>query len=101
MCKRIFSVILSLSLVMVQSMNVNAAGNEGLSAEQLNALLEGMDSIVLQLEELGLSDSEINGLFQFTPREDNFYKVTQVMWHLLLILLAVCWGQGSLQPKPL
>lgn len=35
---------------MVQSMNVNAAGNEGLSAEQLNTLLEGMDSIVLQLE---------------------------------------------------
>ena len=32
MCKRIFSVILSLGLVMVQSMNVNAAGNEGLSA---------------------------------------------------------------------
>ena len=63
---------------MVQSMNVNAAGNEGLSAEQLNTLLEGMDSIVLQLEELGLNDSEINGLFQFTPREDNFYKVTQV-----------------------
>ena len=61
---------------MVQSMNVNAAGNEGLSAEQLNTLLEGMDSIVLQLEELGLNDSEINGLFQFTPREDNFYKVT-------------------------
>ena len=28
MCKRIFSVILSLGLVMVQSMNVNAAGNE-------------------------------------------------------------------------
>ena len=28
MCKRIFSVILSLRLVMVQSMNVNAAGNE-------------------------------------------------------------------------
>lgn len=78
MCKRIFSVILSLGLVMVQSMNVNAAGNEGLSAEQLNTLLEGMDSIVLQLEELGLNDSEINGLFQFTPREDNFYKVTQV-----------------------
>lgn len=45
MCKRIFSVILSLGLVMVQSMNVNAAGNEGLSAEQLNTLLEGMDSM--------------------------------------------------------
>ena len=28
MCKSIFSVILSLGLVMVQSMNVNAAGNE-------------------------------------------------------------------------
>ena len=50
MCKRIFSVILSLGLVMVQSMNVNAAGNEGLSAEQLNTLLEGMDSIVLHLD---------------------------------------------------
>lgn len=77
MSKRIFSVFVAVCLVMAQSMNVSAAGNVGLSVEQLNTLLDGMDSIVLQLEELGLNDSEISGLFQLTPREDSFYKVTQ------------------------
>ncbi len=78
MCKRIFSVFVALCLVIVQSMNVNAASNAGLSPEQLNTLLDGMESIILQLEELGLNDREISELFQFTPREDSFYKITQV-----------------------
>lgn len=78
MSKRIFSVFVAICLVMVQSMNVNAANSEGLSIEQLNTIFDGMDSIMLQLKDLGLNDREINELFQFTPREDSFYKVTQV-----------------------
>lgn len=46
-------------LIIVQSMNVNAAGNSGLSADQLNTILNGLDSIVLQLESWGLNDREI------------------------------------------
>lgn len=46
-------------LIIVQSMNVNAAGNSGLNADQLNSILNGLDSIVLQLESWGLNDREI------------------------------------------
>ncbi len=63
MCKKtwgkIFSVLVAVCLIIVQSMNVNAAGNSGLSADQLNTILNGLDSIVLQLESWGLNDREI------------------------------------------
>lgn len=63
MCKKtwgkIFSVFVAVCLIIVQSMNVNAAGNSGLSADQLNTILNGLDSIVLQLESWGLNDREI------------------------------------------
>ena len=47
MCKRIFSVILSLGLVMVQSMNVNAAGNEIGSMNHTYVLLEKHDIVYM------------------------------------------------------
>lgn len=82
MCKKtwgkIFSVFVAVCLIIVQSMNVNAAGNSGLNADQLNTILNGLDSIVLQLESWGLNDREINEWFQFTPRESTFYQTTQV-----------------------
>lgn len=81
--KKIFSVAMALCLVMVQSIhvcaaNVNTVSNNTLSAEQFDTLLDGMESIVSQLKSLGLNESEINELFQLTPREKEFYKITQV-----------------------
>ena len=78
MCKKVFSVFVAICFIMVQSMSVSAEGNNGMSVEQLNTILNGMDSIVLQLENWGLSDREINEWFQFTPRESTFYETTQV-----------------------
>ena len=50
MCKRIFSVILSLGLVMVQSMNVNAAGNEiGDRKDLIRRVIGGADKLLFDL----------------------------------------------------
>ncbi len=82
MCKRmwrkVLSVFVSICFIMVQSMNVNAAGNNELSVEQFNTILNGMESIVSQLENWGLNDKEIDEWFMFAPRESSFYEVTQV-----------------------
>lgn len=76
--KRILSIVMALCLIVIQSVNVNAANSNQISEEQLDNILKGMDSIVLQLESLGLNDSEINEIFQLSAREDDFYNVTQV-----------------------
>lgn len=41
--------------------------------------------IVLQLESLGLNDSEINEIFQLSARENEFYSVTQVEEHFVCV----------------
>lgn len=35
-----------------------------------------MESIVVQLEGIGLSEADISELFQLTPRENGFYSQT-------------------------
>ncbi len=76
--KRILSIVMTLCLIVIQSVNVNASNSNQISEEQLGNILKGMDSIVLQLESLGLNDSEINEIFQLSARESEFYSVTQV-----------------------
>lgn len=36
-------------------------------------LFDGMESIVVQLEEMGLTEKDISDLFGVLPREDSFY----------------------------
>ena len=68
---------MSVCLIVVQSVNVFAAEDK-VSDEQLEAIMDGVNSIVVQLELLGLNDSEISEIFQLSPRESSFYETTAV-----------------------
>ena len=39
----------------------------------MGVLFDGMESIVVQLEEMGLTEEDISDLFGVLPREDSFY----------------------------
>ena len=75
--KKVLSVLMSICLIVIQSINVFAAENK-VSDEQLATIMDGVNSIVAQLESLGLNDSEISEIFQLSPRESSFYETTAV-----------------------
>ena len=74
---KLVAVILTIILAVIQSIDVEADSNE-LSSDQVDTLFEGMANIVLQLEEMGLDDGDIDELFGFTAREDSFYTETNI-----------------------
>lgn len=69
------AIILSICFIASQTMNVYALTNTNTlpTTQQLGDILDGIESIVIQLEELGLSETDINELFQLSRREDSFY----------------------------
>lgn len=69
------AIILSICFLASQSMNVYASTNTNTlpTTQQFGDILDGIESIVVQLEELGLSESDISELFQLSRREDSFY----------------------------
>ena len=75
--RRVISIFMSVCLIVVQSVNVFAAEDK-VSDEQLEVIMDGVNSIVVQLESLGLNDNEISEIFQLSPRESSFYETTAV-----------------------
>ena len=56
-----------------QSYTAMASGSSTITEQQLGVLFDGMESIVVQLEEMGLTEEDISDLFGVLPREDSFY----------------------------
>ena len=52
---------------------IMASGSSTITEQQLGVLFDGMESIVVQLEEMGLTEEDISDLFGVLPREDSFY----------------------------
>lgn len=69
--------MMALCLIFVQSVNVHAESAACASVGELSILLDGVDSIVAQLEELGLSVTDINELLELSPREPGFYDTSE------------------------
>lgn len=67
------SIVLAVSLVLSQSYTAMASGSSTITEQQLGVLFDGMESIVVQLEEMGLTEEDISDLFGVLPREDSFY----------------------------
>ncbi|RGF38715.1 MULTISPECIES: hypothetical protein [unclassified Roseburia] len=67
------SIVLAVSLVLSQSYTAMASGSSTINEQQLGVLFDGMESIVVQLEEMGLTEEDISDLFGVLPREDSFY----------------------------
>lgn len=65
-----------LAISLAVSNTVYASDTLMISQEQLGLMFDGVESIVVQLEELGLSKQDISELFQISPREDSFYQQT-------------------------
>ena len=54
------SIVLAVSLVLSQSYTAMASGSSTITEQQLGVLFDGMESIVVQLEEMGLTEEEYN-----------------------------------------
>lgn len=78
MCYKIIAIMMAICLFIVQNIDIYASNNSMITAAQLGTLLNGMNSIVTQLESLGLSLEEIMGLFELTPRDSSFHTQTQL-----------------------
>lgn len=66
------SIVLAVSLVLSQSYTAMVSGSSTITEQQLGVLFDGMESIVVQLEEMGLTEEDISDLFGVLPREDSF-----------------------------
>ena len=53
------SIVLAVSLVLSQSYTAMASGSSTITEQQLGVLFDGMESIVVQLEEMGLTEEDI------------------------------------------
>lgn len=70
------AIIVAICFVVSQSLSVYAVTNSTLTSQQLGTIFDGVESIVVQLEGIGLSEADISELFQLTPRENGFYAQT-------------------------
>ena len=70
------AIIVEICFVVSQSLSVYAVTNSTLTSQQLGTIFDGVESIVVQLEGIGLSEADISELFQLTPRENGFYAQT-------------------------
>ena len=70
------AIVVAICFVVSQSLSVYAATNSTLTSQQLGTIFDGVESIVVQLEEIGLSEADISELFHLTPRENGFYAQT-------------------------
>lgn len=52
------SIVLAVSLVLSQSYTAMASGSSTITEQQLGVLFDGMESIVVQLEEMGLTEED-------------------------------------------
>lgn len=53
------SIVLAVSLVLSQSYTAMVSGSSTITEQQLGVLFDGMESIVVQLEEMGLTEEDI------------------------------------------
>lgn len=72
------AVMVVICLILSQSLSVYAATNSALTTQQLGTIFDGVESIVVQLEEIGLSEDDISDLFHLTPRENGFYTQSSI-----------------------
>ncbi|MGN0270073.1 MAG: hypothetical protein ACI4CX_05190, partial [Candidatus Weimeria sp.] len=71
-------IALLLSICIVFSQNVTAYAETNLPSEkQFSSILDEIYSIIDQLYELGLDDSDIREIFTLTKREDSFYTMSK------------------------
>lgn len=70
------AIIVAICFVVSQSLSVYAVTNSTLTSQQLGTIFDGVESIVVQLDGIGLSEADISELFQLTPRENGFYAQT-------------------------
>lgn len=68
------ALIVTICLLMNQTYIVKAEESSTITVEQLGILFDGVESIVIQLKELGLTEEDIHALFSLTPREEDFYQ---------------------------
>lgn len=66
------AIIVAICFVVSQSLSVYAVTNSTLTSQQLGTIFDGVESIVVQLDGIGLSEADISELFQLTPRENGF-----------------------------
>ncbi|MDD3414934.1 MAG: hypothetical protein PHY47_13155 [Lachnospiraceae bacterium] len=74
--RMLVALVVTTCLVASQSFTAFASNTSSVSQQQLGVLCDGMESIVVQLENLGLSQKDISDLFELSPREDAFYQQT-------------------------
>ena len=72
------AIVVAICFVVSQSLSVYAATNSTVTAQQLGTIFDGVESIVVQLEEIGLSEADISELFHLTPRENGVGFITKL-----------------------
>lgn len=72
--RSLYAIVAAVCFVASQTLSVYAAANSTLTPQQLGTVFDGVESIVTQLEEIGLSESDISELSHLTPRENSFYN---------------------------
>ena len=76
--KLIIVLVLSMIFFFNQTTSVYASSGSTMTSEQVDTLFNGIESITMQLENIGLSDQDISDIFHLKPREEEFYTETSM-----------------------